>query len=78
LDAELFELMAADAGRLAERTKVLDQALVRLHFQPAERAGRSWPERQQGALRLLRCQASLVGAQVLVLLVGILIFPWLG
>lgn len=78
LDAELFELMAADAGRLAERTQALDRALVRLHFQPDERTGRSWPERQQGALRLLRYQASLIAAQVLMLLVGILIFPWLG
>ncbi|WP_166358951.1 hypothetical protein [Pseudomonas akapageensis] len=78
LDAELFELMAADAGQLAERTQALDQALIRLNFQQDERAGRAWPERQQGALRLLRYQALLVGAQVVVLLAGILIFPWLG
>ncbi|UVJ42927.1 hypothetical protein NVV94_20405 [Pseudomonas sp. LS1212] len=77
LDAELFERMAADAVHLAERTEALDQALARLQLQPAARAGRPWLERQQGALRLLWYQVGLVCAQVLVLLAGILVFPWL-
>ncbi|MNN57585.1 hypothetical protein D3C81_1725790 [compost metagenome] len=78
LDAELFEYMAGQAGRLAERTEAMDQALVALGFQPAEGAGRSWPERQRGALRLLRYQAVLVGVQLLLLVAGMLVFTWLG
>ncbi len=78
LDAELFELMASQAQQLSERTEAMDQALVALGFQPAERAGRPWPERQRGALRLLRYQALLVGVQALLLVAGMVDFTWLG
>lgn len=74
LDAELFELLAIDTAR---RTPLFDQAMADLHLQPATRAGRPWPERGRGALRLLRQQVLLAALQTLVLLAGALIFPWL-
>lgn len=83
-DADLFALMArdggadADAQALAQRTSALDQALQNLGLQPADRAGRPWPERQRGALKLLRNQAVLLAAQVLPTVAAILASPWLS
>lgn len=81
-DADLFALMARDGGAdvqaLAQRTSALDQALQNLGLQPAERAGRPWPERQRGALKLLRNQAVLLAAQVLPTVAAILASPWLS
>ncbi|PKH35919.1 hypothetical protein BI292_08080 [Pseudomonas sp. 43NM1] len=85
-DADLFALMARDGGAdadaqalaLAQRTSALDQALQNLGLQPAERAGRPWPERQRGALKLLRNQAVLLAAQVLPTVAVILASPWLS
>lgn len=72
-DADLFALMAKDI----ERTSELDQALQTLGLQPANRASRPWTERRRGALKLLRKQAYLLGAQVLLTLAVILASPWL-
>ena len=87
-DADLFALMARDGGAdadadaqalaLAQRTSALDQALQNLGLQPADRAGRPWPERQRGALKLLRNQAVLLAAQVLPTVAAILASPWLS
>ncbi|WP_338488948.1 hypothetical protein VRB78_24955 [Pseudomonas trivialis] len=72
-DADLFTLLARDTGRTAD----LDQALQALGLQSAKRAGRSWIERRRGALKLLRKQAWLLGAQALLTLGVILASPWL-
>ncbi|WP_338479042.1 hypothetical protein VRB67_24380 [Pseudomonas trivialis] len=72
-DADLFTLLARDIGRTAD----LDQALQALGLQSAKRAGRSWIERRRGALKLLRKQAWLLGAQALLTLGVILASPWL-
>ncbi|MFC6336023.1 hypothetical protein GIR22_00820 [Pseudomonas sp. CCM 7891] len=72
-DADLFTLMARDL----ERTPDLDQALQNLGLQSAKRAGRPWAERRRGALKLLRKQAYLLVAQVLLTLAIILASPWL-
>jgi len=77
-DADLFELVARDADVLPDRTQALDQVLQHLGLQPANRAGRPWTERQRGALKLLRNQAALLGAQVLPILAVILTSPWLS
>ena len=60
-----------------ERTGELDQTLQTLGLQPADRASRPWTERRRGALKLLRKQAYLLGAQVLLTLAVILASPWL-
>jgi len=67
-DAELFALLAADAETLGARTQALDLALASLGLQPKYNASRPWPERSRGALRLLRTQALLCFAQVLLAL----------
>ncbi|MDD0981770.1 MULTISPECIES: hypothetical protein [Pseudomonas] len=72
-DADLFALMAKDI----ERTGELDQTLQTLGLQPVNRASRPWTERRRGALKLLRKQAYLLGAQVLLTLAVILASPWL-
>ena len=72
-DADLFALMAKDIERTAE----LDQTLQTLGLQPANRPSRPWTERRRGALKLLRKQAYLLGAQVLLTLAVILASPWL-
>ena len=72
-DADLFALMAKDI----ERTGELDQSLQTLGLQPVNRASRPWTERRRGALKLLRKQAYLLGAQVLLTLAVILASPWL-
>lgn len=77
-DADLFELVARDADALPDRTQALDQVLQNLGLQPVNRAGRPWAERQRGALKLLRNQAALAGAQVVPILAAILASPWLS
>ena len=72
-DADLFALMARDV----ERTGELDQTLQTLGLHPANRPSRPWAERQRGALKLLRKQAYLLGAQVILTLAVILASPWL-
>ncbi|WP_339529648.1 hypothetical protein [Pseudomonas mucidolens] len=72
-DAELFALMAKDL----ERTDELDQTLQTLGLQSPNRASRPWTERRRGALKLLRKQAYLLGAQALLTLAVILASPWL-
>ncbi|WLH84837.1 MULTISPECIES: hypothetical protein [unclassified Pseudomonas] len=72
-DADLFALLARDT----ERTADLDQALQSLGLQSPKRAGRPWTERRRGALKLLRKQAWLLGAQALLTLAVILASPWL-
>ena len=76
-DADLFQHLAAGARDLPERTRALDHALTALGLQPADRSGRPWNERISGALKLLRRQALLVAAQVLLTLVFIVAGPWL-
>jgi hypothetical protein len=77
LDAELFALMASDLQQLQRRTIELDQALGNLG-QSADKSGRNWSERSQGALRLLRRQALCLAAQVLIVLATLLLMPWLS
>jgi len=72
-DADLFPLLARDTAR----TPDLDQALVDLGLQSAKRVGRPWSERRRGALKLLRKQAWLLGAQALLTLGVVLASPWL-
>jgi hypothetical protein len=76
-DADLFRHLADHAEDLPQRTQALDQALTALSLQPAHRGGRPWSERIAGALKLLRRQALLVAAQLLLTLVFILVGPWL-
>lgn len=77
-DADLFQHLAQRAANLDERTQALDQALTALNLQPADRADRPWNQRIAGALTLLRRQALLVAAQVLLTLVFIFAGPWLA
>lgn len=72
-DAELFALLARDITRIPD----LDQALLALGLQSAKRLGRPWTERRRIALKLLRKQAWLLGAQALLTLGVILASPWL-
>ena len=72
-DADLFALLARDTTR----TPDLDEALQTLGLQSPKRAGRPWTERRRGALKLLRKQAWLLGAQALLTLGVILASPWL-
>ena len=72
-DADLFALLARDTTR----TPDLDEALQILDLQSPKRAGRPWTERRRGALKLLRKQAWLLGAQALLTLGVILASPWL-
>ena len=72
-DADLFAMLARDVTR----TPDLDQALQTLGLQSPKRAGRPWTERRRGALKLLRKQAWLLGAQALLTLGVILASPWL-
>lgn len=76
LDAELFAGLAAAPEQLARRTAELDQALASLGRQgePA----RSWEQRSQGAVRLLRLQALWLALQLLVALAAIVLMPWLS
>lgn len=77
-DAELFQKLADDPANLTRNTRALDQALEALSLQPADKAGRAWPLRSQGALKLLRQQVLLLALQIMLLLGALLIFPWFG
>ena len=77
-DADLFDLVARGSDSLPNCTLALDLALQNLGLLPSHRPGRPWVERQQGALKLLRNQATLLGAQVLPTLALILASPWLS
>jgi hypothetical protein len=77
-DADLFQRLAERADNLTESTRALDQALSAMNLQPADRGGRPWSERTRGALRLLRRQALLLAAQILLTAVFILTGPWLA
>ncbi|MBD8492055.1 hypothetical protein IFR09_24145 [Pseudomonas syringae] len=76
-DADLFQTLGSEARLLPDTTQALDQALIALGLQPADKAGRPWAVRSQGALRLLRRQLVLVAVQLLVLLGPLLVFPLL-
>ncbi|WP_434986140.1 hypothetical protein [Pseudomonas protegens] len=76
-DADLFQRVADAPTTLEHSTQALDQALSALGLQPAQRGGRPWYQRSRGALGLLRRQALLLAAQVLVILSVILVSPWL-
>ena len=72
-DADLFDLMARDP----DRTPALAPAMPRPGLQSAKRAGRPWNERGRGALKLLRKQAYLLAAQLVLTVAVILASPWL-
>lgn len=76
LDAELLASLAAAPEQLDRRTAELDQALASLgrQIEPA----RSWEQRTQGAVRLLRLQALWLALQLLVALAAIVLMPWLS
>ncbi len=77
LDAELFTHVSGDPTQLARRTAELDQALVMLGHK-ADQRFRSWDQRGQGALRLLRLQGLWLGLQVFIALAAIVLMPWLS
>lgn len=77
IDAELFERLSTDPEQLERHTAALDQALLGLG-QPADKSGRSWAQRSQGALALLRRQALWCGLQLLVAVSAVLLMPWLS
>lgn len=64
-DARLFAWLASDAASLDGRIDALDRTLQSLGLQTVKQAERSWTERQQGALRLLRVQGFILAAQCL-------------
>ncbi len=72
-DADLFALLARDtAAHHRPRPSPADPRPA-----IAQRAGRPSAERRRGALKLLRKQAWLLGAQALLTLGVILASPWL-
>ena len=71
------EMQLYSVASLLRRGRALDQALGALGLQPVEKGGRPWDQRSRGALGLLRRQALLLAAQVLVILSVILVSPWL-
>lgn len=75
-DADLFQRLADNPSALDENTQALDHALAALGLQAAERGGRAWPERSRGALALLRRQALVLAAQLLLTLGCLLASPW--
>lgn len=77
IDAELFAHLATSPEQLDKHTAALDQALLALG-QPRDKAGRTWEQRSQGALGLLRRQALWCGLQLLVALSAMLLMPWLS
>ncbi|SDH25332.1 hypothetical protein SAMN05216588_103345 [Pseudomonas flavescens] len=77
LDAELFAQAANDPTQLTRRTAELDKALLTLGSK-ADQGSRSWEQRGQGALRLLRLQALWLGLQMLIALAAIVLMPWLS
>lgn len=77
LDAELFATLAAAPELLEKRTLELDQALLSIGLKTSC-AARSWEQRSQGALRLLRLQALWLSLQLLIALAAIVLMPWLS
>ncbi|UCJ17628.1 hypothetical protein K5Q02_04400 [Pseudomonas sp. MM211] len=77
LDAELFSSLAAAPEQLDRRTAELDQALLMLGRKVSD-SSRSWQQRSQGALRLLRMQILWFNLQLLVALAAIVLMPWLS
>lgn len=77
LDAELFAQAASDPTQLSRRTAELDEALTLLGHK-AEQSQRSWTQRSEGALRLLRLQALWLGLQLFIALAAIVLMPWLS
>lgn len=73
LDAELFQRLAEAGEQLEQQTHALDQALQNLGLQNAQQAGRSWSNRCQGTLSLLRKQALCLLLQVVIVVFGFLI-----
>lgn len=65
LDAALFSRMAEAGDELDSQSHEMDAGLIGLGLMPATAAGRDWRLRSQGALRLLRWQASALLGQVL-------------
>ena len=66
LDAELFDAIAAREADLDG----LDRAMQALGLMPQDKAGRALGKRVQGAFRLLKLQALVLGLQVSVLVLG--------
>lgn len=77
LDAELFASLAEAPEQLDRRTAELDQALLLIGHK-ANQGPRSWEQRSQGALRLLRLQALWFGLQLLIALAAMVLMPWLS
>ncbi|PSS59245.1 hypothetical protein [Pseudomonas sp. BBP2017] len=75
-DADLFQRLADTPSTLDDKTQALDHALASLGLQAAEHGGRAWPERSRGALALLRRQALMLAAQLLLTLGCLLASPW--
>lgn len=75
-DADLFQRMADSPLPLDDSTRALDNALASLGLQPATGAQRPWSDRSRGALNLLRRQALLLAAQLLLTLGYLLTSPW--
>lgn len=66
LDADLFaELSRRDADLAG-----FDRAMTTRGLLPAKKAGRAMEQRAQGALRLMKLQAGVCAAQILVALIG--------
>ncbi|AVK06137.1 hypothetical protein ABZR71_04650 [Pseudomonas paraeruginosa] len=78
LDAELFERFSRAGAALEAQTRELDQALAGLGLARVDAAGRSWKQRSEGALRLLRWQAVACAVQFLLALACLLSIPLLN
>ncbi|WEK31788.1 MAG: hypothetical protein P0Y58_06225 [Candidatus Pseudomonas phytovorans] len=77
IDAELFTHLAI-SNDLASDTQALDRALFKLKLKPQAKDARTWPERSQAALSLLRRQAVCLGLQLSLALATLLILPLKG
>ncbi|MFK0087619.1 hypothetical protein ACIQUS_09995 [Pseudomonas sp. NPDC090755] len=75
-DADLFQRIADSPLPLDDSTRALDNALASLGLQPSTGAQRPWRDRSRGALNLLRRQALLLAAQLLLTLGYLLTSPW--
>lgn len=76
-DADLLQRLADSPQPLTDATRALDQALGALALQSEAKAGRAWGERIRGARGLLHRQATLLAAQVVLILAFSLAAPWL-
>lgn len=76
-DADLFTLVAQQPAQQDANTQALDQALNEMGLKAASSSERSWAQRQQGALRLLRNQAIVLVVQlvwVIIMSISMIIF----